>query len=359
MFIVSAILTRLLSDLAGLSTWVAQYLFTLVAAVFLLIPYAILTRTRRDFDAHALTWDGWPRALGWALLATVITAGPFFVGYHYWRTEVLKQRFDFAWDNYKQLPLELEGRPLALNAQQGPFVQLWRDGHRVILTWSAGPGRHRMAIKLTSTDGGELTLTNGRHHAADPQVRQLGQPRASLALATTTTQPRLRHAAAVLRGGQGLRVEVSQDGEVATNRLLRLGPQGLPPEAFAAVDDGGGGVILGRSVHWAWTIILAQFILVALPEEYFYRGYLQTTLDDAMPQRARWWIFHLSPAILITSVLFGVGHFIIDLRPARMSVFFPSLLFGWLRDHTGTILSCVVYHAACNLMVEAATHHYF
>ena len=103
----------------------------------------------------------------------------------------------------------------------------------------------------------------------------------------------------------------------------------------------------------------AQFILVALPEEYFYRGYLQTTLDDAMPQRARWWIFHLSPAILITSVLFGVGHFIIDLRPARMSVFFPSLLFGWLRDHTGTIVSCVVYHAACNLMVEAATHHYF
>ena len=42
-----------------------------------------------------------------------------------------------------------------------------------------------------------------------------------------------------------------------------------------------------------------------------------------------------------------------------MSVFFPSLLFGWLRERTGTIVTPMVYHAGCNLMVLFVGTHYY
>jgi membrane protease YdiL (CAAX protease family) len=35
----------------------------------------------------------------------------------------------------------------------------------------------------------------------------------------------------------------------------------------------------------------------------------------------------------------------------RLAVFFPALLFGWLRARTGGIGASVVFHALCNLYV--------
>jgi membrane protease YdiL (CAAX protease family) len=34
---------------------------------------------------------------------------------------------------------------------------------------------------------------------------------------------------------------------------------------------------------------------------------------------------------------------------ARLAVFFPALLFGWLRARTGGIGASVLFHASCNL----------
>jgi membrane protease YdiL (CAAX protease family) len=31
-------------------------------------------------------------------------------------------------------------------------------------------------------------------------------------------------------------------------------------------------------------------------------------------------------------------------------VFFPALLFGWLRERTGTIVGSTLFHAACNIL---------
>ncbi len=355
-FALSALLTRALSDLAAISALVSEYLFTLVAAVFLLIPYAILTRRGRDLEAHAMTWRGWPRAAGAGLLLALAIAAPFFAGYHLWRTQVLGHQFEFDADHYRQLPVLLEGRPPALDAAAGPAVQIWKEGGRVHLTWSTGQGRHQLDIELDPGPDGLVILDAGRNHAADPLRRRGADPPGIAILSTTTARPALRSASVRLRDADDLSIRVRLDGRPAPG-LLRLGPQRLTPEEIGEV-DAGGALRLSRGLGWIPMIIAAQLLLVALPEEFFYRGYLQTTLDRAMPRRARLWIFHLSPAILITSALFGLGHFIIDLRPARLAVFFPSLLFGWLRDRTGTITSCVVFHAACNLLVESATHHY-
>ncbi len=356
-FAISALLTRVLSDLAGVSGLIAQYLFTLVAAVFLAIPYTILTRKERSFDAHALTWQGWPKGLALAGLLTVLTAAPFFGGYHWWRTDVEKQRFEFSLDNYLQLPLALEGRPADPDPRQGPAVRLWRDGHRLYATWTVGPGRHRLDLDFGAQDGTVEVLQGQRHIAGGP-IRRSGSPAASLTLSSTTRQPVLHRALMRVKNTDKLSVTVKLDGRPITAKALRLGG------GLAAPDDVGtlnaqGALDLDRSVGWVWLLIIAQVVLVAFPEEYFYRGYLQTTLDEAVPGRLHLGPLHLSPAIVITSALFGIGHFIINFHPSRLAVFFPSLLFGWLRDRTGTIFTCVIYHAACNLLVEAATHHYF
>ena len=98
--------------------------------------------------------------------------------------------------------------------------------------------------------------------------------------------------------------------------------------------------------------VLGQLLLVALPEEAFYRGYLQTELDKALPPRVKILGAKLGPGVLITSTIFAIGHFVTVPFPARLAVFFPSLLFGWLRTRTGGIGASLTFHAFCNVFSE-------
>jgi uncharacterized protein len=98
--------------------------------------------------------------------------------------------------------------------------------------------------------------------------------------------------------------------------------------------------------------LAGHLLIVALPEEAFYRGYLQTQLSELWPPK--WSIFgtKVGPAILVTSVIFAVGHIITIHHPARLAVFFPSLLFGFMRSRTGGIGAALVFHALCNSYSE-------
>jgi membrane protease YdiL (CAAX protease family) len=92
-----------------------------------------------------------------------------------------------------------------------------------------------------------------------------------------------------------------------------------------------------------------QLLVVALPEEAFYRGYLQTALDDAWPKRWKFLGGHLSPGVLVASLLFALGHLLTEPNPTRLAVFFPSLLFGWLRTRTRGVGAGIGFHALSNL----------
>lgn len=97
-----------------------------------------------------------------------------------------------------------------------------------------------------------------------------------------------------------------------------------------------------------------QLVIIALPEEAFYRGYVQSRLDAAMGKgfRVRFLGADASLAIVITSALFAAGHLATVHSPARLAVFFPSLLFGWLRARTKGIGAGFVFHAMCNVFSE-------
>lgn len=94
---------------------------------------------------------------------------------------------------------------------------------------------------------------------------------------------------------------------------------------------------------------LGQLLVVALPEEAFYRGYLQTSLDDRFPKRWKLLGGWISPGILVSSAIFALGHLLTEPNPSRLAVFFPSLLFGWLRTRTRGAGAGTFFHALCNL----------
>lgn len=96
-------------------------------------------------------------------------------------------------------------------------------------------------------------------------------------------------------------------------------------------------------------VALFQLLLVALPEEFFYRGYLQHEFNRIW---GRPWQFLGAPigkGLLITSLIFAFSHSLIQLQWWHFSIFFPALVFGWLRDKTGTITASILFHALSNV----------
>jgi membrane protease YdiL (CAAX protease family) len=66
----------------------------------------------------------------------------------------------------------------------------------------------------------------------------------------------------------------------------------------------------------------------------------------------------LGPGWLLASAIFAAGHVLTIPHPARLAVFFPALVFGWLRQRTGGIGASVLFHASCNLFSAALGRGY-
>ncbi|MBI4588256.1 MAG: CPBP family intramembrane metalloprotease [Candidatus Rokubacteria bacterium] len=109
--------------------------------------------------------------------------------------------------------------------------------------------------------------------------------------------------------------------------------------------------LLHTPYAWSWLLqsLLIQFCFVALPEEFFYRGYLQARLNALFFGRCRLFGTRVGAALLVTSALFALHHFLINPLPQRLLVFFPALLFSWLREVTGSLLAPGLFHASCNV----------
>ncbi len=99
-------------------------------------------------------------------------------------------------------------------------------------------------------------------------------------------------------------------------------------------------------------LALVQVLVVALPEELFYRGWMQTAWARGHPARGvRVLGARLGAGFLATQALFALGHLVV-LQPWRLATFFPGLLFGWLRARTGDVAAAVVLHALSNLFIQ-------
>ena len=106
-------------------------------------------------------------------------------------------------------------------------------------------------------------------------------------------------------------------------------------------------------------VALTQLVVIALPEELFFRGYLLGRLEERWPPTRRFLGAPVGWAVLASSLLFALGHILVDLNPQRIVVFFPALVFAWMRARTGSLAAGAVFHALCNLYSELLHRAYF
>ena len=111
---------------------------------------------------------------------------------------------------------------------------------------------------------------------------------------------------------------------------------------------------LGRTFapHWPSglsRLVLYQVLAVALPEEVFFRGWLQGRLDQLLPARLEFAGAGITPGLFIAAVLFALAHYLVHPRPVQLLVFFPGLLFGYLRARSGSVLVPILAHALSNI----------
>lgn len=121
-------------------------------------------------------------------------------------------------------------------------------------------------------------------------------------------------------------------------------------------------MIFGKNYHTAmttdWGNVIITHLIIAFGEEFFFRGYMQEVLQKHFPSSKKIAGISISMAVTLTSVVFAFSHSLITLSWWHPFIFFPSLLFGLLKEKTQAIWAPTLFHAACNLVAHWIFIHY-
>jgi len=302
----------------------------LISAVFLYLPFWMA----RDQADPATTWGlhlaGWRRSLG---VAAAWCGGLFPL-------------FALAFGGYQALVLRPGsgaggwGVPVFERAR----LERWDDD----LYGEPGPDATGLVVRARPDD--RLEIRN--HGAATARIRIEG-PMAERGVAT---RPPAR---LVPRPGHGVVVDLPPGGAVqrrwpAAGHVSVLEPEGevLRAPTGRALGPSHASVALNPGLGWWLTFVLWQLAMIALSEELFFRGFVQTSLNARWTTRWRVLGAEVGWAWPMTALLFAAGHLATAPHPARLLVFFPGLLMGWLRERTGGLLAPIVFHGLANLAME-------
>lgn len=96
-------------------------------------------------------------------------------------------------------------------------------------------------------------------------------------------------------------------------------------------------------------IIIFQFLATAIPEELFFRGYLQGRMNRILGKNWSLWGADIGPGLFIAAAVFALCHLVIETGWMRLAVFLPAMLMGWMREKTGSIVAPVIFHTASNI----------
>lgn len=100
----------------------------------------------------------------------------------------------------------------------------------------------------------------------------------------------------------------------------------------------------------SYSLIILQLFFVALPEEVFFRGYLQEKIGNNVK------------GVLVVSALFVLGHLVARCVGGGFSgstclqdllTFFPSIVMGFLYAASGTLWGNIAFHFLANVIYEA------
>ncbi len=339
-----------------------DWLLLLAALVFIGLPYVWLTRRGEDLNRFGIDLQSIPlRHIGLGLLATILIFPIFAVGFHTWETEIEDKQAHFHSDHLRQWSTDLDA-PRIVDAST-PGLQIRAHNQHLYLHWVPPSSVESTTLKSTLDRPWRWTTTQSLSTTALDANTDDGLASSwSLNLSSSRS------------GHASLALPLDVDPALSAPQTLSLDLSSLDASTpifigGTAVEPEEDSLLQWKRDHW-WLLLwgLTHLLLIALPEEYFYRGYLQTRLGD---------LFHgpnsdlESPPTLLgfsyanwaTSACFALGHFLIPIggsfNPGRLAVFFPSLIFGRLKRHTGSIIAPTVFHAGANMMILVLSPHYF
>lgn len=321
--------------------WIDANLGFIAALIFVLVPGYFLRKRGEHESSYGLEFGDWKRGIIWGGVATLVTIALFSPAYHLWETRVEHRAANIDVGNYRQLPMTWYGAPQQIDDGQ---VHLWTWGQQIYLVWKTSKGPWELQVTPEGADG-----------AIFDSVQAFADNTPVPTWVRSGERPTAVHGVLHARGAHALQIHATAGGQTLGADNVLAGAS-----ARAGGQEQGDHTRVPLGYGWMLSLLLTQLILVAVPEEFFFRGFLQERLHQAWGRDGiHIWGLPLTWGIVVSSVLFALVHLISNLSPARLTVFFPSLLFGALRERTGGITASVVYHAACNLLVLFLSVHYF
>lgn len=100
----------------------------------------------------------------------------------------------------------------------------------------------------------------------------------------------------------------------------------------------------GQFLSW----LFYQFLYVAVAEEVFFRGYLQSNLLRLASTTKRRPFLQNWISIVICACFFAAAHVIVQGQAASALTFFPGVILGWLFIRTKSLLGPILFHALAN-----------
>ena len=320
---------------------ISGWLQALLAVLLLTIPGWVLRRSDRRIDDLGVEMGPWARTLPPFALAAVVVFPLFAGGFHLVQTRWLDRQSQ--WDlthvsRWDRALLDYPGRVCEPGRED---VRTWIDSSGL---WLVGPEAQGLSIAGTSGRLRRVHCDAERGPLATSAVRPGPDGRVRVAPGEGLWMD-LKDQEEI-----GLRVSSSEGEPIPSARLLR-GAHGEEADTDGELEG-------HRGLGWLLPYIIIQLGLVALPEEWFFRGYLQARLDEQMGTPWRFLGTSVGPGLVLAALAFALLHPILLPGLHRLLVFFPALLFGWLRARTGNIGAAVLMHATCNLLLEVLTGMY-
>jgi hypothetical protein len=305
----------------------------LVAVAMLAVPRFLLPDDADDPSDYLLPLH---RPLASLRTATVVLAliAIFYVpGIHVLRTSVFHEQPTFSLGALRRPQNALLGTPPATPDPASAALLSYHTAGTTTVRWNPGAN-------------GTLTIS------ADEPILDVDHFRSTHSISSELTPDRSAEVQFRHQQAEHVTIELHTDGQT---------PQLTTPNG--RVRDGEGESLefdIHYSMLWMLTVALVQALVVALPEEAFFRGYLQRRLHEAGLRRVILRVpgLEVTTANLATSVLFALAHLPAALSPYRLATFFPSLLFGAMRDRDRSILSAIIVHTIGNMIMQIATGIY-
>lgn len=304
--------------------WAREVWITLPSAWLLFSPWVLARIRRRDPEAWVLGEGSPLPSVKVGLMVALAIFPPYVLLFQGW--SVLVERRPMHWDisRLADFPTDVQGMPGGISRGD---EALWVFGESGRLTvWNR-----------TSRDL-EVRIPGCRE--APEGLRWKGERMARGPSPGTA-------AGARIPPDTGIRCRIDAGPsflEVPPGTPMRLGEQGRAVVAGSPLD-------VGRSFRWIWVLAWTHLLGVALPEEVFYRGFVQRRLADTFRRRLRVLGADLGPEVFLASALFALSHLVLIPAPFRLAVFFPGLLFGWIRARTDSTAGSIVVHALSNVLL--------